>query len=36
MPLVEFEPAIQARERPQTDAFDRTTTGMGQLMVLIQ
>jgi hypothetical protein len=25
----EFEPAIPASERPQTDALDRATTGIG-------
>jgi hypothetical protein len=29
MPLVEFEPTIPARARPQTHALDRAATGIG-------
>jgi hypothetical protein len=29
MPLAEFEPAIPARERPQTQALDGSATGIG-------
>jgi hypothetical protein len=29
MPSVEFEPAIPATKRPQTDALDRMATGIG-------
>ena len=29
MPTVRFEPTISAGERPQTDALDRATTGIG-------
>ena len=35
MPRVGFEPTIPARERPQTYALDRTTTGIGQLLFII-
>jgi len=30
MPLVGFEPAFPASERPQTDALDRSATGIGK------
>jgi hypothetical protein len=30
MPPAGFEPAIPARERPQTHALDRTATGIGR------
>jgi hypothetical protein len=33
MPLVGFEPAIPASERPQTDTLDRAVTGIGSLVV---
>jgi hypothetical protein len=34
MPLAEFEPAIPASERPQTQALDRAATGIGPVNVL--
>jgi len=34
MPLAGLEPAIPARERPQTQALDRAATGIGPLFVL--
>ena len=33
MPLVGFETAIPASERPQTHALDRAPTGIGPLLI---
>ena len=34
MPPMEFEPAIPARERPQTHALDRAATAIGNVRIL--
>jgi hypothetical protein len=35
MPPVGFEPAIPTSERPQTHAYERAATGIGQLFTYL-